>query len=82
MYWIWELKVCLIRKDILLDFKAKNYTKQSKSIQSMTKNSMLWFKICVNSVIIFFQKSLFYILIMKLSSMPTLKRILTIIMGN
>ena len=55
---------------------------QKKSFQSMTKNSMLWFKLCVIGVIISFQKSLFYILIMKLSSMPTLKRSLTIIMGN
>ena len=56
--------------------------KQGKSIQSMTKNSMLWFKLGVISVIISFQMSLFYILNMKLSSMPTLKRSLTIIMGN
>ena len=56
--------------------------KQGKSSQSMTKNSMLWFKLGVISVIISFQMSLFYILNMKLSSMPTLKSSLTIIMGN
>ena len=43
--------------------------KQSKSIQSMIKNSMLWFKLCAIGVIFSFHRSLFDILIMKLSRM-------------
>ena len=81
MYRMWELEVCSIRKDILLHFSMKNQMNNSKNIQYMTNNCMLWL-LCVIGVIISFQKSLFYILIMKLSSMLTLKRSLTIIMGN
>ena len=43
---------------------------------------MLWFKAYVVGIIISFQENLFYTLIMKLSSMSTLKTSLTIVMGN
>ena len=56
--------------------------KLSRNIQFMIRSSTLWFKPCASGIIISFQVSLSYTLIMKLSSMLTLKRSLTIDMGN
>ncbi|RVW30404.1 Retrovirus-related Pol polyprotein from transposon 17.6 [Vitis vinifera] len=71
----------LSQEDRIAFFSEKlNEAKQKYSI--MIKNSMLWFKLCTIGIIISFQRSLFYILIMKLSSMSTLKRSLTIVMGR